>query len=126
MCVCMNEDFIIIQPRQSLSKKNIEKREPKKKKMSRAFPDGFGHVRRISQQNDPESNLQLDCFVLSRFLYIIRAGLVTQQFVHLGRRRALGSSGGQHEWMEDRDTAVTWCHEILLEVSALFGLPICE
>ena len=94
--------------------------------MSRAFSDGFGHVRRISQQNDPEGNLQLDCFVLSRFLYIIRAGLVTQQFVHLGRRRALGSSGGQHEWMEDRDTAISWCHEILLEVSAFFGLPICE
>ena len=53
----VNEDFIIIQPRQSLSKKNIEKREPKKKKMSRAIPDGVGHVRRISQQNDPESTL---------------------------------------------------------------------
>ena len=48
-----------------------KKESRRDQKMSRAFPDGFGHVRRISKQNDPESNLQLDCFVLSRFLNII-------------------------------------------------------
>ena len=31
--------------------------------MSRAFSDNFGHVRRVSQQNDPEGNLQLHGFV---------------------------------------------------------------
>ena len=76
--------------------------------MSRAFSDGFGHVRRISQQNDPEGNLQLYGFVFFCFFDIIRSGLVSEQLVDLDRRRALGSSGGQHERVEDRSGAIWW------------------
>ena len=71
--------------------------------MSRAFSDGFGHVRRISQQNDPEGNLQLRGFVFPSFFDIIRAGLVSEQFVDLDRRRALGSSRGHRERVKHRD-----------------------
>ena len=94
--------------------------------MSRAFSDGFGHVRRISQQNDPEGNLQLRGFVFFSFFDIIRTGLVSEQLVEIDRRRALGSSGGQHERVEDRGGAIWWGHEILLEVRAFVGLAVCE
>ena len=94
--------------------------------MSRAFSDNFGHVRRVSQQNDPEGNLQLYGFVFFCFFDIIRSGLVSEQLVDLDRRRALGSSGGQHERVEDRGGAIWWGHEILLEVRAFVGLAVCE
>ena len=36
---------------------------------------------------------------------IILTGLVTEQFVHLDCRRAMGSCGGKHERVEDKDFA---------------------
>ena len=48
-------------------------------------------------------------FVYPNFLDIIRTGLVSEQFVDLDRRRALGSSGGQHERVKDKATAVGVC-----------------
>ena len=74
--------------------------------MSRAFSDGFGHVVAYRSKNDPEGNLQLRGFVFPSFFDIIRAGLVSEQFVDLDRRRALGSSGGHRERVKDRDGAI--------------------
>ena len=82
--------------------KTISKDKNKRRKMSCAFSGGFGHVRCISQENDPEGDLELLCFVSPCFFHVVLAGLLAEHFVHLTRRQALASSGGQHEWVEDR------------------------
>ena len=63
--------------------------------MPRSFC-GFGHVGCISQQNYPEGDLELLRLVFACFSDVVQSARSAEHFIHLDRRRALGS-GGQHE-----------------------------
>ena len=63
--------------------------------MSRSS-SGFGHVRCISKLNYPEGDLELLRLVFVCFSDVVQSARSAEHFIHLDRRRALGSNG-QHE-----------------------------
>ena len=74
--------------------------------MVTAFPVALAMFPANRKRMTPEGNSQLLRLVFPCFFDVIQARLLAEQLVHFDRRRASGSSGGQHEWVKDRDSEI--------------------